>query len=510
MKHFFVSKNKQFVIYGAGGDCRRLIAVLRENNYQVVFIIDKRADSIVNLEGVPVVTFDELNFDNIRNCIFIISIKNVFEHTLIAKELLSRGVQNLVYKPLPVLHGTSDSEWEGISRAYDQLLIEKRIPKFPIAISRRDHMMAYYDQLFISENQDVVLCFMPIELIHNYNTDEAYGKMHMAAYYPLVDLYKYLLAIMPYNTWDGVKEQYYLYSAEWVSRVGEKYTLDLKKSLIHSRIGAFEEMQKLYDIEKDFFTRNAVNVEIGENKQFYLKSSGRNRVAFLIAKGCNYVPVKMDKESYRIWLDEEKSKRIIEFLEINHINKMFCKVPHPILSSYPTDVFDYSRLFCMPVISRINSYLHKLAEENDNDYPQINYEKFLQLKKDIKIYCDIDDMGNMGRYIAAAGMKCTQVCENSAEITALLDDLFNYRDSALIVRNCKSKKADCHIYITDFLHLDNLKTDITFSKIYSIDLSGNENTTELLEGKGFYKTVLFETVWNEKKMVGVEWSKQTG
>ena len=267
----------KYIIYGAGGNCFRVKKLLQNARYIVSGILDKRAEDIHNVEDVLVYTPENYALvDKEKDkSVIIVSVKNVFEHINIARTLLELGYEKIIYKPLPVLQGEHDEEWDSISYVYETI-VEKNISldtTVRIACSRRDHLIVFKDELLIEDKGDQVLCWLPIELVCNYDREEAYKLVPMAAFYPILNLYRYLLNSGNECEWEIIEDDFFLYSADWVERTHQDFSYSLKKNMINSRINVFSEMQKKADIDKDFFIRNAVSVKRKDSLRFYLTTS---------------------------------------------------------------------------------------------------------------------------------------------------------------------------------------------------------------------------------------------
>ena len=128
--NFVLDKEKEYLVYGVGGNGLLISQRLEELGYQLKGFIDKRADSLGTVRDKPVWNLDTLEDLKAEadRIIIIISIKNVFGHSDIADELARRGFRQCIYKPMPVLKGYSDEKLEEISKAHDALFIEGNVP----------------------------------------------------------------------------------------------------------------------------------------------------------------------------------------------------------------------------------------------------------------------------------------------------------------------------------------------------------------------------------------------
>ena len=338
MVGFNMNQNTGYIIYGAGGNCHRVKEFLRKAKHPVTAVLDKRAKEINDIDGIPVYTLEQFSAmdEEKENRIIIISIKNVFAHINIVRDLLAAGYEKIIYKPFPVLQGEMDEEWDSINDAYEAIVEGKLLLDFKgrmIACSRGDHLMAYKDELIIEKDKDRVVCWIPIELVCNYNREDAFKLLPMAAYYPLLNLYQYLLGSGFRYGWEEIQDDFLLYAVEWVERAKYEFSDSLKNSMLNSRMDIFAQMQKKAEIDKNFYIRNAVCVKRIDTMRFYLTASGRNRVSFLAAKGYRFIPAYMSREDYACWLNENKFEEFRQYIEKEKINELFTMVPHPLMCS---------------------------------------------------------------------------------------------------------------------------------------------------------------------------------
>lgn len=515
MECFSIDQSMEYVIYGAGGNCHHMIRLLKAANYIVKAVIDKRAEFVCNVEGVPVYTLEDLSSRDTDKemSVVIVSVKNVFEHINIARDLLDYGYRNLVYKPLPSLKGEHDQEWNAINKVYDIMVETRKLPdenENHLYVSRKNHLLTFRDELLVEQQENRVLCWLPMELICNYNRDDAYGLLPMAAYYPLLDLYQYLLGINLMQSWNEIKTNLYLYSMDWVDREKVDFTESLKQSMVHSRISIFYEMQKKADIDKDFFARNAVSVKLLTASKFYLTTSGRNRVTFLIAKGYRFIPVYMSQSDYQKWFHKAKYEEFEKFLEQKRIVKLFSIIPHPMLSAYDADAVDYIRLFGMPVLKELYKELHyQSVQKKENGY-KINISEYKLRKKNLKVFSAIQDEGNISRILAMQEMQCYRFVKEKTmqELVRKIDELLGVDGSIYLQEvNDFSNIKECQVLILDSKMDTSIISEFQGNIVFLL-LWETEQIPESIKNMFHVHKLLCKSIWNDKEVFGWMLSKE--
>lgn len=516
MNNFYLNQEEKFIIYGGGGNCFHLISNLQKNGKHVIGVIDKRANSLGDIMGIPVYTMERIVTLGFEDVVVIISIKNVFAHTEIAEQLLELGFKKLIYKPLPILQGVKDKVWQNISNVYDVLLEQDDFSeKAEVPVSQKNHMRVLQNRLLISQTEAEVICWLPVELIHNYNREnDIFAKLPMVAYYPLIQLYSYLLGLETGLSWKEVQDDYLLYSAEWVYRHQLDFTDELKKSQIDSRVQVFYEMQQNSELDQEFFKRNAVTVIWGNGGNFYLSSSGRNRVAFLIAKGYRYIPVKMSNEDYEKFLAQGQYLQLFDYLRDNDIKNLFATVPHPVLREYPVVANDYNRLFSKQVMLGLIRWMHHKSIAYQMNYKKIDEKKLVCGWDKLRVGVALDDEGMLSRLLSKECINCERMFSSKElekrNLIYQIDDLMQMEENSHLTELELDKAEDLSqfdVLIFDACYsayFENIcKADLFFVLVWKKD----EQSFREWEKKEYIRKKLFSSIWNEEQVSGYQFTK---
>lgn len=506
MEYFCVDRSRKYVIYGAGGNCRRIQKLFRSAGICMDAIIDRRAEEIKELDGTPVFTLEQLSgVDRIKeDRVVILSVKNVFMHVDLVRTLLEKGYKNIIYKPLPVLRGECDAEWDSIDCAYQAIVEEGHIYELvgkKIACSRRDHLVYLKDELIMKESADEILCRIPIELVRNYDREDAFGRLPMGAFYPLINIYQYMYGYITSDKWEEIRQDFLLYCSDWVERSGSHFSESLKESLLDSRIDVFDEMRKKEYIDPDFFIRSAVTVR-WDLQCFYLTASGRNRVSFLAAEGKRFIPARMRKEDYVCWVNYSIFEEIKTYLERMHVDRLFTDVPHPMLISYATETTGYVPLFCMPVIKEIFKSLHWKVAERKEEYFQICLLRFNEIKEKLQICVAMRDEGCLGRLLIMYGLNCVRLYDSQREreISRMIDQLLYIKEDAdLSTEREPETVRRCRILIMDSRVSGTVVDDFLGDTVF---LLWWENSDVCWLDRFAKRELLFRTIWMKEKVSG--------
>ena len=362
----YVIIDKKVLIYGAGSVGKVVSDMFNKNGITIDAYIDQRADTIKKNNNKLVFSAGELE-NRIRkkdDYVIIITIRNVFEHSCLAKQFYFMGFKNIIYKPNTILRGSKNPIQESINNAYEQITGKFEIPKDKVACYELEKYEICDFGLYKRFEEDV-LVRMPAELLFsntNYNAS-IWSCQNFYSNYIAVDLYEAFD-----NIHNGELEEKINYYIERFALPGAK-TMGVntdgiwRELLIDSRLKVYYEMEYNLWMDYDFFIQNCVKVKSRKTKGFELITSGKNRVSFLIAKGYRYIPVKIKKSDYENYLNVEEAENIVNYIEQTNL-EIFAPIPHPYFYKTTAISPDYA-VECVRPIARF------LAEQiylENNDY----------------------------------------------------------------------------------------------------------------------------------------------
>ena len=95
---FSINGSRSIVIYGAANSGKIVYDILKKNQIDIIAFIDKRADELGELYGKRIVgSIDDIDGLDKTDCVVIIAVKNVFEHSKIADHLVKSGINSILY-----------------------------------------------------------------------------------------------------------------------------------------------------------------------------------------------------------------------------------------------------------------------------------------------------------------------------------------------------------------------------------------------------------------------------
>lgn len=405
-------EDMRIILYAAGGLSCKVEETFYKSGKEIEAYIDRRAEDIGTFHGKKVYSLEEAEKEIVckKNCVVIITTKNVFEHSQIAAQLKEKGFSNIIYKDYRVLQGVKDEQIISIDHAFEEILNQNNIPKQMIAELEINPVYAMSaDCAYIKEKDEVVFARVPSGMLFtNRMQDWVWSRVNFVTSFLTVELYK------EFETGRAsILEISQAYIHEFAKR-GADY-LDLNTDgewenfVISGRLDVFREMDDLVCMSPEFFINNAPIVKGDSSKGFELISSGKNRVAFLIAKGYKYIPVKMDRGTYDKFIHLDAVKKVEEYINKNKITELAVPILHPFFYKFPSKTPEYFTLW----LERVGKDIIRRQFESTGTFET----------KKISLMVMGADCGAADRYFSMLGMSVSTK-DTKNELTVLLNKLF--------------------------------------------------------------------------------------
>ena len=405
-----VTQETLFFIYGVGGDGIHTLRILSEAGMHIAGFIDQRAAEIGSFGDQPVFT-PQAAYAVSPNAVVIVTIKNVFTHQEVASSLHALGFLHIIFKPLGVLRGAGSEAERHISALHDTLIVQRQClgsgAMLPQALSTASRN--FEDKLAISKSEEGVTAWIPSELIFNHSQQDAVlSEINMPLFFPLVGMYRGLLA-------DGAASEYWredllVYASDWLAKNDMPLTPGQADSLLHSRVGVFHEMNRLFEANISFFTHNAPKVVMPAMGRFTMESSGRNRVAFLIAKNFRFIPLSMSLEAYEQWNAPAHTAPLMEYLRA-HPARPFAPVPHPFFADIAVDFPEYTRLFLLRIAGDMVRTAYKQTIVSHGSLRIFDDKAAKHSIRSTALNVLLQDGGTASRYFSSLGFACARIVD---------------------------------------------------------------------------------------------------
>ena len=317
---FSLKKQTPIIIYGAAAIGFALKNILEFYGFNVVGYMDKRYEEIPFAHGLPVWSVKDA--PTTEDTVVIVGIKNVFVHEKIAKELIKNGFTNLLYKSKRMIEGVEERvEYVELDKFYDYLIelkgknleeyIFPEMKTFPKTSAIDEFQLI--DKAIGREEHDYFLVNMPIMNVftaqRELNPQYIWAEQSIVSLIPHTKLYSYL--------WEGGEDKTDLY-IDFCSLGAHGSNVDItpgwKKNLISSRLSVLASMKAAFEQDGDFFYRNAPEVIINREDNYFNLNGGRHRAALFVYNNCYTMPVKVRKEEYAYFINEPVVQELNSYL----------------------------------------------------------------------------------------------------------------------------------------------------------------------------------------------------
>lgn len=409
---------KKVIIYAAGTVGKLLLSILEKEGIEVYRFVDVRYEKIKELDGIKVESLEWLDTVVNKNdyCV-IVTVKNVFEHTEIAKKIFSYGFYNIIYKPISVLNGEDSSdEMNRISRVHEILTDEDRIPAEGIPTLKNVSVSEYYDRAIIRQGNEPCLVHFPVEMIFtNYEPNSPWCYKNIFACYPAIDMYRAFGQSQPTNYKKAIDE--YITKVASLGALKENRLIDEAwyKNVVSGRYQVYQEMKKSLALNPGFFEKNSGRVVRLESGHFQLASSGKNRISTLISERMQYLPIEISNADYEIFINQEVCNKVVNYLETIS-EKVFAPISHPFFYRMQCQAPDYLYVWLFSITRLLSKYVYEVQKN-------VEFESYTVLDA-------LNDDGTTGRFMDYIGYKVKRLFAETPLCT-LLDQLF-YRDIPMV------------------------------------------------------------------------------
>lgn len=409
MKQFFINKKAKIFIYGAAAGGTILYGKMHDHGYDIKGFIDNRAEEIKELHSLPVYHVTHLReIACIEEIVVVIAVKNVFEHSRIARTLMKHGIQNVMYKPYAVLKGYANEEQKKLFAQHEQLVEygyceDGRLDKVAYIEQRQDLPKEY----LLENKQDTQTVFVPLPLLfENVDMHEKIKERNACFLYPHIQFFNYLQGDVCSSP------KYYLEYCEEAAKELNTFSITdaWRKNVIRNRAEVYHQMNHAFLFQKDFFVRNAPGVEWNEDGYFNLKS-GKHRAAFYAARRLMYMPVQVKKKDMEIWLCADKAQEVNEVLQKNDIFELRAPIEHPYFYQLPCNSEKFFYDLCCVLALKIAGLYYSSPIEN--------------AIKNKKIHINLDDYGFISRFFRRCGAYVHEANENDEELKFVLEQIFH-------------------------------------------------------------------------------------
>jgi len=387
-----------------------MLPQFRHAGFDVVCFIDKRANEIQSFMERPVYSIDDMALETMLSddYVVIVSVKNVFEHSNIANILIERGFKQIVYRPHASLEGIGNEMQNTLNDTYSLVENANYYEAKDIPCSEARETFKPRDSAIIDEDDDWVVAYIPMDILFSDNKEREtpWFNKPVLAMLPHIDFFRYISGDTHYTI-----DRYMQFcvdsarNSEWI-----EITDAWKQNVVKNRTQIYEHMMNSMDLEPDFFIRNAPKCTYDQNRCLFNLNSGKHRAALYVSLKKKFIPLKIDKASYKQYIKKDLIALLSEVLNEDYPEVLPAPIPHPFFYSYPCE----SKELYYNLLYFLSYYIA------DDLYKKTRRIEF----NDVSIRFALNDLGFIER--AAWRWGCSIMVSNAQNINALriLDKIF--------------------------------------------------------------------------------------
>ncbi len=435
MNDYMLGGNK-ILIYGAASYGKRIYERFIKRRYEVVGFIDKRADEVGEFMGLKVLNPDS-DLEAYEDMVVFIAVKNVFEHSHIVKQLIGKGLHKFIYRPYAVLTGMGNDSQKRINMLYTQIDEDLFTDPLPISIVCEESFFCAKDNSVVLRREKEVIAKIPWQSVFTNRKKEnssVWCDVNVGQLIPHIAFFSYLLG----NSVEGVEEYLEFCEKAALSQESIKITEKWKENVICNRKMVFQQMNSSYELDPDFFVENAPKAEWNSEAHCFNLKSGKHRVAFLIAKGNKYIPLRVSKRDYSLYINNIVAKDISNEDERIYHHRIL----HPYYLKLPFVEWDfYSQMELCLLQFLTRKFMYPL--------------KKISLRGNSMLVALKDDFGSVARTFSYLGLSVERLLSDEIDLVAKVDRLMQTPNTLLDIDVISKKEYDfCLFDYTLYNHIN--------------------------------------------------------
>lgn len=286
---YAVARDDEIVLYGYNVYCREQIDRLLEGGYTVAGIIDQNPQNKGKYENVPIkCCIEELTVSK-KTCVFIM-LQNGMLHWDLAFNLYKHGINRVVYLPMKIGFYSNGVQADFIIQ-YNYMI--EGMYSLMCVPYLNDEMFEQLNEKkwYVAKRLDSAeyIVWVSKDLVRTTLLEpEKYRDIPIADFTPYINLFSYLSG----NRTD-ISEYIKLYGKAPFSDTSE----EAYNYVLNKRSGLYDFFENKFNSGSiDYFVVAAPKA-VWNEKSYLNLCEGQHRCVYLLLKGMNYVPVRIDQRT---------------------------------------------------------------------------------------------------------------------------------------------------------------------------------------------------------------------
>lgn len=333
MEKFDLLEGSSVLIYGAGALGKKIYNQINKIFDVRGFVDKRRITIIIDKNNIPVYQPSELV--GLEQCSIIVCVHNASWHYEIAELLYNRGFSKILFLAVHKVYERDMAK--SMNKAYSLFLEENymELKNIPSYNSLKNNIFL---ENVIRKSEKYVVSFCNREIIFSFNGIEEHNKSKLKKEHLLYND----CPLAGFETYISLME--YFIHAE---KSPDKY-VSLMKTLNNSfAMGETEFLDDQWNVyqlleceyEKGLDSFQYAPLDVAWNEKGYFNIlDGHHRAAFYYVKGMQYFPIRMKKEDYYHWVNEDKIGAVIESLKISEPQ---VPIMHPYFTNVEYKIKEY-------------------------------------------------------------------------------------------------------------------------------------------------------------------------
>ena len=326
MKKFSLGKGSTILIYGAGIIGKDIYNKVKDV-YHVQCFIDRRTDTGKEMD---ISVRDPEQLSEYKDCAVIVCVHDGNWHYEIAENLYQHGFNQILFLALSDVYKKEEAF---LMKKMYNLFLEKQYDCLEGIPCYSEMKRDIFSENVIRKNELYVTAYCSREMLYSYDKVDEHQKGKMSAeiisyldvpiivHKPYIDLFRFFM----YG--EGSCELY----IRNMRQLNNSFDM-AEEEFLRSQYLIYQLLEKEY--EKGFDAFQYAPIDVKWNPRGYFNViDGHHRCAFYCLKGLQNMPVRMTREDYNIWVNEEYFEKLKRILVEGRVIP-YTRINHPMLQEY--------------------------------------------------------------------------------------------------------------------------------------------------------------------------------
>lgn len=298
-ERYAIRQDNEILLYGYNLYCKEQADTLIESGYRVIGIIDKKTDGKEKYREIPVVNSVEMLPVSEKTCVFIM-LQNGMQHWEIAQDLYRHGISRVVFLPMRSDFYSDDIQSEFIIQYNYMMEGAYGFMRVPYLCDEMFRLTWKAWRVARKLGNGKFIIWIKKELLRTTMKEiEQYRDIKIADFTPYINLFSALAGnerdISEYIKWYGL--------TPFSETSKEAFEFVIKK-----RSGLYIFFEDVFRSGNIGYFETAAPKAVWNTNGYLNLCEGQHRCVYLLTKGLDYLPVRVDQIVIDHLLQEEMAE----------------------------------------------------------------------------------------------------------------------------------------------------------------------------------------------------------